>query len=372
MSTLNNIFSTVTDLDNLLASYRVVLRGKRGSSTATEIDYNLMSTMLELQHDLNTETYRPLPYYSQYIYEPKRRYIQAPAFRDRIVHHAIHDVVMPFYDRHFIKDSYACRVGKGTHQAMHTVQRMLHTYKHETLYACKIDISKYFASINHDKLKLLLAEKIRDQRLLWLLGTIIDSTDSGTEHDYLFPLDSPYHTKGRRGIPIGNLTSQLFANVYLHHVDKYAKHRLKIRLYVRYMDDILFFHTDKDQLRAWQDAMTTFLRNELYLTINPHKVRLYPTRVGVDFVGYVIYPDHIRLRGSSVRRFKKRYRRQLRAVKNGRLPIEKMRESFTAWSAHAMHANATGLIQQLESWQDEYLKPEKPVQLSLFDDEPPQ
>lgn len=372
MSTLNHIFSTVTDLDNLLASYRVVLRGKRGSSTATEIDYNLMSALLELQHDLNIQTYTPLPYYSQYIYEPKRRYIQAPAFRDRIVHHAIHNIVMPFYDRHFIKDSYACRVGKGTHQAMRTIQRILRAHKHETLYACKIDISKYFASINHDRLKSLLADKIEDSRLLWLLGVIIDSTDSGTEHDYLFPPDSPYHTKGRRGIPIGNLTSQLFANIYLHTADKYAKHRLKIRFYVRYMDDILFFHTDKVQLRAWQDAITKFLHDELYLTINPRKVRLYPTRVGVDFVGYVIYHDHIRLRGSSVRRFKKRYRKQLRAVRDGRLSVEKMRESFAAWSAHAKHANATGLIQQLESWQDEYLVPQPPVQLSLFDDEPPQ
>ena len=368
MSTLNHIFPAITDLDNLLASYRVVLRGKRGSSTATEIDCHLMSVLLKLQRDLQNQTYTPQPYYSQYIYEPKRRYIQAPAFRDRIVHHAIHNIMMPFYDRHFINHSYACRVGKGTHQAMRTVQRILHTHKKQTLYTCKIDISKYFASINHTRLKTLIRQKVEDPRLLWLLDSIIDSTDSGSEHDHLFPPDSPYHTKGRRGIPIGNLTSQLFANIYLHHADKYAKHQLKIRLYVRYMDDILLFHTDKSQLQLWQQQLTDFLSTELYLTVNPRKVRLYPVRVGVDFVGYVIHSPHVRLRGSSVRRFKKKYREQLRAVRDGRLPVEKMRESFTAWSAHAMHANATGLIRQLESWQDDYLQPQPPVQLSLFDD----
>lgn len=223
------------------------------------------------------------------------------------------------------------------------------------LYVCQLDISKYYASINHGRLLELLTDKIADPEVLRLLEIIIDSTDSGTEHDGLFAPDSPYFTKGRRGIPIGNLTSQLFANVYLHRADMYAKQTLKIRGYVRYMDDILFFHHDKSQLHAWKAAMIDFLHDDLFLTANPRKTRLYPTRHGVDFVGYVIYPQAMRLRGSSVRRFKKRYRKQLESVMNGRTDPEVMRQSFNSWKAHAAHAKSEKLVEKLEGLQGDAL-----------------
>jgi hypothetical protein len=214
-----------------------------------------------------------------------------------------------------------------------------------------------------------------------LLGTIIGSTDSGFEYNHLFDDESFFNTRGRRGIPIGNLTSQLFANIYLHHADTYAKQQLKIRNYVRYMDDILFFDDDKKQLHRWQQAMTKFLYDELYLTVNPHKVRLYPAKLGVDFVGYIIYPHSMRLRGSSVRRFKKRYRKQLKGLLAGKTSVEQIEISFNAWSAHAAHANTKQLVRHLKSWQGDYLfvhaiqkyarkndirSPQ--VQLSLFDE----
>lgn len=252
----------------------------------------------------------------------------------------------------------------------------------QDLYVCQIDVSKYYASINHERLLELLNSKIDDKAVINLLKIIIDSTDSGDEHNSLFASDSYYFTKGRRGIPIGNLTSQLFANIYLHHVDMYAKQNLKIRNYVRYMDDILFFHHDKVQLHVWEKAMTEFLYEDLYLTVNPRKVRLYPARQGVSFVGYVIYPHSMRLRGSSVRRFKKRYKQQLIEMMNERIRPQKMLESFASWKAHASHACSQQLITKLESWQGDYLfvrairryhrkhsrSKKTPVQLSLFDD----
>ena len=160
-----------------------------------------------------------------------------------------------------------------------------------------------------------------------------------------------YFTKGRRGIPIGNLTSQLFANIYLHELDMYAKQTLKIRYYIRYMDDVLIFHENKQQLRIWQEAIMEFLYEKLYLTINPYKVRVYPAKQGVIYVGYVIYPHYLRLRSSSVRRFKKRYRGQLRAMMARQLEPEFIAKSFASWEAHASHANCEHLVKKYKLWQ---------------------
>ena len=341
----------------------------------------MISNLTELQTKLRNKSYHPYDYRKKIILEPKERLIEAPAFRDRVVHHAIHHFLSPFYERFFIDTSYACRPRRGIHQAVAKVQYILRKGG-QNLYVCQLDVSKYYASINHERLLELLRTKIHDKAVIDLLKIIIDSTDSGNEHDSLFASDSYYFTKGRRGIPIGNLTSQLFANIYLHHFDMYAKQTLKIRHYVRYMDDILFFHHDKAQLHVWEKAMTKFLYEDLYLTINPRKVRLYPARQGVSFVGYVIYPHSMRLRGSSVRRFKKRYKQQLIEMMNERIKPHKMLESFASWKAHASHACSQRLIAKLESWQGDYLfvrairryhrkhsqSKKPPVQLSLFDD----
>jgi retron-type reverse transcriptase len=381
MSALQNAFENITSIDTLVAAHKKAMIGKRRNNKATTSNYYFMSELLVLQEELRNGSYQTAPYRNRIITEPKVRYIQAPEFRDRIVHHAIHSVLNLFYERHFIRDSYACRPCRGIHGAAARIQTFLR-HSPVPLYVCKLDISKYYASINHTKLKQLLATKIDDSKLLNLLDIIIDSTDSGTEHDHLFPPDSYYHTKGPRGIPIGNLTSQLFANIYLHHADMYAKQQLKIPRYIRYMDDILIFHEDKNQLRIWQQAMTKFFYEELYLTINPHKIRVYPARLGVDFVGYIIFPHSMRLRGSSVRRFKKRYNKQLHRLLTGDISSEKLKASFKSWAAHAAHANTKQLTRSLKNLGNSYLfvyavqkfarkkhlRGPK-VQLSLFDKE---
>jgi retron-type reverse transcriptase len=381
MSILQNAFENITSIDTLVNAHKKAMIGKRHNNKATASDYNLMSNLLVLQDELRSGSYRTAPYRNRIITEPKVRYIQAPEFRDRIVHHSIHGVLNQFFERHFIRDSYACRPCRGIHGAATRIQTFLR-HSSAPLYVCKLDISKYYASINHTRLKQLLSAKIADTMLLNLLDIIIDSSNSGTEHDYLFAPDSYYHTKGPRGIPIGNLTSQLFANIYLHHADMYAKQQLKICRYIRYMDDILIFHEDKKQLRIWQQAMTKFFYEELYLTINPHKIRVYPARLGVDFVGYIIYPHSMRLRGSSVRRFKKRYNKQLHNLLIGNISLEKLKASFKAWSAHAAHANTKQLVQNLKQLGNSYLfayAVQKyarkrhlhgpPTQLSFFDKE---
>ena len=373
-------FHLVASLETLTKAHQKALIGKRSNRTATTSNYAFMSELLIIQQELATGTYVPLPYRKRLITEPKVRHIEAPAFRDRIVHHALHSVLSPFYERHFIHDSYACRPNKGTHKAMRRVQQFLRTTP--TMYVCKIDISKYYGSVNHDKLRSLLAQRIADPQLLHLLDVIIASSDSGTEYDYLFPPESHFHTKGRRGIPIGNLTSQLFANIYLHAADMYAKHTLKIRHYIRYMDDILLFHPDKAQLRRWQDSLTAFLYGELYLTVNPRKVRIYPAHLGVDFVGYILYPHTKRVRASSVRRFRRRFNKKLRSLTEGKVSVQSVNDSFNAWSAHVMHGNGEPLIARerakkddaifvasiLKHYRKDMRRQQKPKQLTLFDD----
>ena len=381
VTVLKDIFTDMTSIETLLIAHKRALKGKRQNYYATSFDYNLISNLSQLQHELRQKSYKPLNYRKKIISDPKVRLIEAPAYRDRIVHHAIHHHLSPFYERFFINDSYACRPNRGIHHAANTIQQIIRNNQ-PGLYVCQLDVSKYYASINHDRLLEILQQNIDDPTLIDLLKLIISSTDSGDEYDSLFADDSYYFTKGRRGIPIGNLTSQLFANVYLHRADMYAKQTLKIRQYVRYMDDIIFFHHDKAQLQTWQQSMTKFLYNNLYLTINPHKVRIYPVKHGVSFVGYVIYPYYKKLRGSSVRRFKKRYKKQLIAVATEKIEPDTMRQSFASWKAHAAHTSSRRLIANLESWQGDYLfvraikryhkkhgqTTTTPVQLSLFDD----
>jgi retron-type reverse transcriptase len=350
MTIFKDTFSTVTSLETLMIAHRHALKGKRLNYYATDFNYNLMGRLIGLQVELRNNIYQPYPYRRKMITDPKLRLIEAPAYRDRIVHHAIHYYLCPFYEQFFIRDSYACRPGRGIHSAVARIQHFLRASE-PNLYVCQLDISKYYASINHDKLLELLQTKINDQQIINLLKIIINSTDSGHEHDSLFAPDSHYFTKGRRGIPIGNLTSQLFANVYLHEADMYAKQTLKIRHYTRYMDDILIFHKSKEQLRIWQEAMMKFLYEKLYLTINPHKVRVYPAIQGVPYVGYVIYPHYLRMRSGSVRRFKKRYRGQLRAMIAGQLEPEVIAKSFASWEAHASHANSKHLVKKYKLWQ---------------------
>lgn len=342
----DSVLDELLSAQSLQSAQRRALRGKRENHFASRSNYYVISEITALQSEIANGTYKPREYRRKTIYEPKERKIEAPAFFDRILHHALHRYLNVHYEKRFIHASFACREGRGTHRASHYVQKTLRTS--QKLYVCQLDISKYYASINHSKLRQILARQITGTKFMALLEAIIASTDSGDEHDYLFASNNYFHTKGRRGIPIGNLTSQLFANVYLHEADMYAKQHLKIRHYVRYMDDILFFHTDKKQLLHLQHKMTTFLYEELYLTVNPRKVRIYKASQGVEFVGYHIRPFYMRLRGRSLRRFKRKFNRKLKKLLRGEISLEDFDASFNAWKGHAMHANGGKLVKSLE------------------------
>ena len=248
MTRIDGIWDAVISFENLLRAYRKARRGKRRRPGVAEFGLNLERELLALQRSLHERTYQPGEYRLFTIYERKPRMIAAAPFRDRVVHHAVMQVIEPPLDRMFISTSYACRKGKGVHAAVDRYQTWAQTYR----YVLKMDIQQYFHSIDHGLLKDKLRRRIGDASVLDLLDRIIESAPHGTADpdyfsgdDLLTPLDR------RTGIPIGNLTSQFFANLYLDDFDQYIKQVLKVRPYLRYVDDMVMLDHDKHRLAGF-------------------------------------------------------------------------------------------------------------------------
>lgn len=292
---------------------------------------NLEENLIHIQNQLVWKTYKTGRYRQFYIYEPKKRVIMALPFYDRVVHHALCNVIEPIFEICFIYDSYACRKGKGTHAAANRVTKFLRYLRdrHVTVYCLKGDIAKYFPSIDHHILKGIIRGKIACADTLWLIDEIIDST--GDE----------------KGIPIGNLTSQLFANIYLNELDYFVKYNLRCKYYLRYMDDFVILHYDKAFLRDVLDKIKDFLVDRLRLTLNK-KTQIFPVHVrGVDFVGYRIWPDYRLLRKANVKRMRRKLRKLKKLVEEGKLPRKKLQASVASWIGHCKHADTYRLRHKL-------------------------
>ncbi len=283
MNVHTDTFEKAFSLENLIGAYRRARRGKGGREEVARFGWNLEKNLLELRERLLSGTYAHGPYRKFIVSDSKRREIQAAPFRDRVVHQAMVAALEPIFEKRFIFDSYACRRGKGTHAGIARFER----FARASRYALMMDISKYFASIDHCLLLSFLSRRIRDERMLALCRIVIESSEE---------------TRGK-GIPIGNLTSQLFANVYLDELDQYVKHGLRVRRYARYMDDFVLLHDDKLHLHELRQQITEFLAARLRLTVHPKKAQIEPVESGVNFLGLQIFPHHRLLRGSTVRRF---------------------------------------------------------------------
>jgi len=319
-----------------------------------QFDFNAESELLRLQEELLTQTYRPGPYRHFYIHEYKRRKISAAPFRDRVVHHALVNIIEPIFERRFIHDSYACRRGKGTHRAMARAEEFVKRYG----YVLKMDIRKFFPSIDHQILRGLLARPIADSRCLWLIDLILNSGAGVLDDEYemtWFPGDDLLAALRPRGLPIGNLTSQFWANVYLNELDQFVKRELKCPAYVRYVDDFLLFDDDKTSLHQWKAEIVDFLRS-LRLTAHAKKSVVFPARSGVEFVGFRLFPTHRRLRRANVRAFVHRFRHLRDRYLDGDIEFDDLDRSVQAWIAHARHADTyrlrAHLFGQLPLWRN--------------------
>jgi retron-type reverse transcriptase len=339
MKRLDGIWETVTSFANLLQAYRNARRGKRTKPGVAEFGLNLERELLALQRSLHEGTYQPGSYRLFTIYERKPRVIAAAPFCDRVVHHAVMQVIEPELDRTFISDSYACRKGKGVHAAVDRYQAWAQSYR----YVLKFDIQQYFPSIDHDLLKEKLRRRIKDGRVLDLLDCIIESSPQSTTEPHYFPGDNLLTPLDRRtGIPIGNLTSQFFANLYLDDFDHYIKQVLKVRPYLRYVDDMVVLDHDKVRLAEICAAVRERLATER-LCLHPRKAHISPVADGLNLLGYLVYPARRRLRSDNGHRFARKFRHMAKAYRTGRLEWAKVAASTQSWIGHAQHADTEGL-----------------------------
>ena len=339
MKTHNRFFQKICSFENFLSAARKAQRGKRFQDQVSAFNFHLERELYRLQAELQTQTYRPGPYYEFHIYEPKLRKISAAPYRDRVVHHALCNVIEPIFDPTFIFDTYACRKGKGTHKA---VDRFTE-FSRKNTYVLKCDIKKYFPSIDHEILKTRLRRKIRDPQVLWLLDLIVDSSNPQEYvHEYFEGDDLLTPLNRRRGIPIGNLTSQFFANIYLNGFDHFVKEDLRCRYYIRYMDDFVVLEKDKARLHEVKAEMEDYLAG-FRLKLHVHKCQIFPVKDGTDFLGYQVFPTHRRLRPSSVRRARRRLRGLREDYDSGKIAWTDVNHSVQSWLGHVKHADTYGL-----------------------------
>ncbi|MFZ4556779.1 MAG: reverse transcriptase domain-containing protein [Pseudanabaena sp.] len=346
MKRVGNLWANIITFDNLLLAAKKAQRCKRFKPDILKFNYRLESEILKLQRELITKTYRTGEYKTFQIIDPKPRSISAAPYRDRVVHHAVCNIIAPIFERTFIADSYANRIGFGTHKALEKFTHFTRTSK----YILQCDISKYFPSIDHEILKSIIHSKIKCPDTLWLIDQIIDRSNPQDLILERFPNDNLLTPiERRKGLPLGNLTSQLFANIYLNELDQFVKHELKSKKYVRYLDDFALFSNKLAYLQSAQLAITDFLIN-LRLKLHPIKTQLFKTDHGVNFVGFRIFASHKRVLAKNIRRGKKRIRLLQNALKAGNISQTKLISSCQAWIGHLQHGDTWKLQQQLFSF----------------------
>jgi RNA-directed DNA polymerase len=336
---LGGVWAQVASFENLLLAYRKARRGKGRSPQAARFALDLERELLALRSELQSGAYRPGPYHLFTIYERKPRTIAAAPFRDRVVHHALMNVIEPPLDRTFIEDSYACRRGKGVHAAVDRYQAWARRYP----YALKMDVRQYFPSIDHAILKAKLRRRIKDARALQLLDVIIDTGPPARPEPVWYLGDDLLTPLTRRtGIPIGNLTSQFLANLYLDDLDHHIKQVLRVPAYLRYVDDLVVLDGSKERLADVRATVRERLAADR-LRPHPNKAHIAPVRVGLDLLGYRVFPDGRRLRADNGLRFARRLRALARAYGEGRVGWADLHLRVRSWIGHARHADTEGL-----------------------------
>jgi retron-type reverse transcriptase len=347
--TYNNLYDEVIDLNNLMFAFGRARRDKTKKEYVREFESNLIGNILSLHEELKSETYNPKPLITFILRDPKTRVISKSDFRDRIVHHAIFSILEPIFDKTFIYGSCANRVGKGNlfalkrfYQFMRKVSRNgeMKSLRNNNLikgYCFKADIKHYFENVNHEVLIDILKKKISDEKVILLVMKILNARERERERETARSIT--------KSMPLGNLTSQFFANVYLNELDYFVKHELKAKYYIRYVDDFVILHNSKEQLKEWRIKIEEFLKDNLKLELHPQKSSIVPLSRGVDFVGFRNFYDYRLLRKRNIRRMKfkvNKYQENL-------ISKEKIMESFQGWNAYSKWANSYGVRKKVLS-----------------------
>lgn len=352
-------FERVRDFGNLYAGFLKARRGKRNKESVAKFEANLLEALCLLSEMLKDKTYKPSDYFVFRVYEPKERIVMTNAFKDKVVQHSLCDNVLePAFSRAFIRDNYASQRGRGTHDGLYRLEGFMRSYfftrkakadaerraaglppvptqdgGYADGWVLKCDISKYFYSIQHEPLKAMVRQYIRDPDVLWLTDMIIDSTENP-------------------GIPIGNQTSQWFAVMYLSGLDHFIKEKLGIQYYGRYMDDFYLIHEDKAYLQYCLREIEAYVA-ALGLTLN-HKTNIFPLRNGIDFLGFHTYLTDSgkvirKVRRSSKCNEQRKLKKQRGLLDRGKITMKEIQQSYGSWRSHAEKGNCYHLIRQTDA-----------------------
>lgn len=326
--------------DNLLLAYKRASKGKRGHANVAAFEYHLEDNLLTLQDELRSQQYRPGKTVNFVIHEPKRRVISAAPFRDRVVHHTLCNLIEPSFERSFISDSYANRVGKGTHRAVARCQQFARRYA----YVLQCDVRQFFPSLDHAVLRQILWQKVDDERVRWLIDQILSGGARALQEEYdmvWFTGDDLLAASRPRSLPIGNLTSQFWANCYLNPFDHFVKRQLGCSAYLRYVDDFLLFSDSKVELWNWLTAIQERLAR-YRLTLHP-QAQPHAVGKGVPFLGFHIFPERKRLKRRKAIAYRRYFRQQVKACKRGDRPVSQLTASVQGWVNHVRFGNTVGL-----------------------------
>ena len=344
MKTYNNIYRYVYSLGNIEFSFKKAKKRKSNKDYVKEFEKDLWKNLEDLKYELETLTYKPRPLKRFIVRDPKTRKIHASDFRDRVVYHALVNILEPIFDKTFIHDSYASRKNKGAHNAVLRFDKfkrkvskngrlIKNSFNKNNIigYALKADIKHYFETVDHKILLNIIRRKIKDNDIIWLIEQILNNFDT--------------NIKGR-GMPLGNLTSQFFANVYLNELDYFVKYNLKAKYYIRYVDDFVILDNDKEILEMYKDKINNYLTN-LKLELHPDKSNIIPLRNGLNFLGYRIFYHHKLLRKRNIRKFERKFNTRLKWYKEELLSYEEFKKSLQGWFGHAMWANTYKLRKRI-------------------------
>ena len=358
---LTHNFEKIISVENLLSAWQEFERGKKNRKDVQEFSLNLMDNIFSLHRDLLNHTYKHGGYQAFKINDPKPRDIHKATVRDRLLHHAIYRILYPFFEKTFIADSYSCRIGKGTHRAINKFRSFAYKVSQNNTRTCwilKCDIRKFFANIDHEILLSILREYIPDKDIIRLLENVIGSFTS--------PQPSPLHTGGQAykgeggeniGLPLGNLTSQLFVNIYMNEFDQFMKHKLKTKYYIRYSDDFVIFSEDKEWLENIIFPIKIFLKEKLELELHPNKIYLKTLASGMDFLGMVNFFDHRILRTKTKRRMLRNIEQKCFLLREELISEDLFNQSLQSYLGMLKYSQERTIVNKLKNQYLDYICP---------------
>lgn len=332
----DNLYFAICSYQNLMNAYKKARKKKTKKDYVLEFEKNLKENLLLLQTELLLHSYRPKPLKTFIIRDPKTRKISKSDFRDRIVHHALCNIIEPIFEKSFIYDSYANRTGKGVLKAIKRFEkfsRKVSRNNHHNAYVLKADIKKYFENVNHDILINILQKKISDKKVIFLIKTILSN----------YKISTVNFDRKNTGMPLGNLTSQFFANVYLNELDYFAKQKLSAKYYIRYVDDFVIFNNDCNILECNKTNISVFLNKNLKISLHPDKSRVINLIRGVEFLGMKIFPKHKILKRKNIRKFKRKLDLMTNLYSTKIISYDEIYDFVEGWTAYSKNADTYNL-----------------------------